>query len=282
MRAPRPALPPSLRPDEAVPTLAAIFVVFHLGVWLLSPLAGTWAVAMAQWLFIALPVLVLVRLRGLSPVEALRLDPPPAHVWAPVTLLSLGVIGGAALYMALQAAALSGFEWYRHQMERFSEVLDAATLGHLLGLLVSIALTAAVCEELLFRGHLLRSLEPALPRAPLCLVSGLLFGLFHANLLQLVPAVAIGAVLAWVALATQSLWPAVLMHFLFNAATLLSRSLIARGAVGEDSPVMAGVAVALAVIGLPLGALWLRRLDAGPPSSISGPRLTTHPQGDTP
>lgn len=101
--------------------------------------------------------------------------------------------------------------------------------------LVTLALVPAVCEELFFRGWLLRSL-PTRPIVTI-LATAILFGLFHvlvrdALLWERFPPTAIlGAILAWLAIRTGSLWPGILLHVVHNAMVLLLPS--AAGWLGE-------------------------------------------------
>lgn len=91
--------------------------------------------------------------------------------------------------------------------------------GYGVSLLV-IALLPAVCEELLFRGFLLSSLEQRLKRKSAILVAALLFGLYHMNLVQSPTTALIGAALCYVAVQANSLFPGILMHFFNNALSV--------------------------------------------------------------
>lgn len=84
-----------------------------------------------------------------------------------------------------------------------------------LGLAVTVILLVPVFEELLYRGLLLRALEPW-GRLPALIVTSLVFGLGHGPV-QLVGTVALGWVLGWLTLEYGSIWPAVLLHAAFNA-----------------------------------------------------------------
>lgn len=76
------------------------------------------------------------------------------------------------------------------------------------------AILAPVAEEVLFRGYVLRSLRPYGKRfAILC--SGILFGLFHGNLLQTPYAILMGLVLGYVAVEYSIRW-AVVLHMFNN------------------------------------------------------------------
>lgn len=95
------------------------------------------------------------------------------------------------------------------------------------GLLV--ALGAPIVEELFFRGLLLRSLERAFGFMPkgfgatlAIVVSAVIFGLVHAETLQLLGLVAFGLVLGTLAHTTGRLGPSTVAHAAFNAVAVIS------------------------------------------------------------
>lgn len=85
------------------------------------------------------------------------------------------------------------------------------------------SILAPIWEELLFRGFVLRTLRPFGKRFSV-LVSALLFGLFHGNLLQTPYAVLMGLVLGYVTVEYSLIW-SVLLHMFNNLvlADLLTR-----------------------------------------------------------
>src|SRR5262249_30266347 len=83
--------------------------------------------------------------------------------------------------------------------------------------LVLIALTPAICEEALFRGAILRGFAGGLPRLTSAVLTGVLFGLFHLDLWRIIPTALLGIGLSIVALETDSILPAMVMHFANNA-----------------------------------------------------------------
>src|SRR5581483_6964885 len=92
-------------------------------------------------------------------------------------------------------------------------------------LFAGLALTAGVCEEVLYRGFGLaglRWLAPGLGHPALILITAAAFGLAH--LYQGPPGVVLtglaGAYLAWVAIATGSLVPAMILHALLDLRIL--------------------------------------------------------------
>lgn len=87
-------------------------------------------------------------------------------------------------------------------------------------LVLNIGVVPAVCEEVMFRSYLHRLFENAYGVITAILVTGLIFGLFHLRLTQLIPLTFIGIVLAWMTVKSGSVYPAMLMHFIHNSGTV--------------------------------------------------------------
>jgi membrane protease YdiL (CAAX protease family) len=90
-----------------------------------------------------------------------------------------------------------------------------------------LALTPALCEELVFRGVLLggtRSLDPW----RLVVLNGVVFGTFHLSFetaIRFLPTAWLGIVITWAVWRTRSLWTGVLMHLLNNGAIVVLASI---------------------------------------------------------
>lgn len=91
----------------------------------------------------------------------------------------------------------------------------------LLFTLFHVAVVPSVCEEVLFRGYLLRNFEKSMTPVLAIVASGLLFGLYHVRLTQLIPLAVLGMLLAWLTIRTRSIWPAVAAHFANNGSAVL-------------------------------------------------------------
>ncbi len=107
---------------------------------------------------------------------------------------------------------------------------DSPYSGDLLSLLLFVATSAlipAFVEEFIFRGVIMGSLR-RFGKGFAVFASALIFGLFHGNLVQIPFAFLVGLALGFVAIQTQSLWPAVWVHFLNNfyscAMTIVARN----------------------------------------------------------
>lgn len=90
-----------------------------------------------------------------------------------------------------------------------------------------IAVLPALFEEIAFRGLLLAKLQRLMGPVQAAWVTAILFGVLHFNVFGLaVFLVPLALVAAWLTHRTQSLWPAILLHFLHNA-TVVTLTLLA-------------------------------------------------------
>ena len=108
-------------------------------------------------------------------------------------------------------------------MEEAQLELIQRILGSDIGLastVFALAVTPAICEEILFRGYLQRQLERGFGIAGGIIATGLLFGLYHFRLSQAIPLAVLGIFLCWLAWRTGSLWVPILIHFLNNAVAI--------------------------------------------------------------
>lgn len=120
------------------------------------------------------------------------------------------------------------------QMEMIEQLLRGdyilwATLFH-------VGVVPAICEEVLYRGYVMRSFEKSWGIAPAIIVSGLLFGLYHVQLSNLLPLATIGIILAYVTWVSRSLYPAILAHFINNGGSVLVGTQYPDTAFAEITP----------------------------------------------
>ncbi|WP_457651312.1 CPBP family glutamic-type intramembrane protease [Rhodocaloribacter sp.] len=167
---------------------------------------------------IALPAYFFARMHSSRPWAFLRLRKP---AW---TLLVLALLGLVALVPVVQwlgqvsdalpwPDAIRQFE--QAQLELIEKVLDRQ-IG-LLPTLLMLAVTPALCEELLFRGYFQRQAERGLGVFWGLTLTGVVFGLYHLRLTQALPLIVLGIYLAYVAWRSGSLWTSVVVHFANNA-----------------------------------------------------------------
>ncbi len=125
-------------------------------------------------------------------------------------------------------------EMQRSQYEMIEGFLTSD--GVLLMALINIALVPAICEEVMFRGYVQSAFEKSWGVWPAILVSGLLFGLFHLQLTNLLPLATLGILLALVTWLSGSLLPAIAAHFINNGSAVLLATYYPELAFAEMSP----------------------------------------------
>lgn len=101
-------------------------------------------------------------------------------------------------------------------IERFV-IPDVPTL---FAALVVIGLSAAVCEETLFRGLVLKGYR-RLGAVGSIVLTSLLFGILHRDLQKAVPTILLGALISFIVYRTNTIFTGMLAHFTNNAAAVL-------------------------------------------------------------
>jgi sodium transport system permease protein len=244
--------PPSAGQALLLFTVAFVLLWFLFVPWqkrdLVSGLLAT------QWLGMLGLVALLARVtrRPLAAMIALRRPPARAVIGA--------VIIGASAWGAV--AMLS--EWLvpvpREVLEQLRRALipEDHSRGLALNLLL-VAATPAVCEEVLFRGVVLRGLATRLAPSAAIVLTGVLFGLFHLDIWRLLPSTVLGILLSWVALETRSLVPSMIIHFCNNAVLVTLASLGFERRLGSLGRGTGAVLFAVCVALVALGAFLVRR-----------------------
>ncbi|TWU01127.1 ABC transporter permease subunit/CPBP intramembrane protease [Stieleria varia] len=170
---------------------------------------------------------------GLVPLAAAWLSRSRLQTTFRITTPRVGAIIGALLvglgawgialesYIVADQLGIAGLDSER--IQRGLKTLDLFRNSSPVLLVITLALTPAVIEELCFRGFLFSALSKSLRPWPTIFLTALLFGLFHVvtgNVLLLerfVPTTLLGLVLGWIAYRTGSVLPGMLMHFVHNA-----------------------------------------------------------------
>lgn len=163
-----------------------------------------------QYLFMLIPVVVYILLSNQSIKTVLRLKKTSVKSM----LLALLIAVVAQPFISLVAIAM------QQLFPSYGMMYMPEEGGSLLYSLFLIALTPAICEEIFMRGVVLHG-HRGLPVWKVAILNGVLFGLFHNNFDQMFYAAAFGAILAFVVLYTDSIYPAVLMHFVMNGLSVL-------------------------------------------------------------
>ena len=106
-------------------------------------------------------------------------------------------------------------DWIPNIMEQSFDILQSGWGG-----ILAISIIGPVLEELLFRGAITKALLQQYSPAKAILIAAFLFGVFHINPAQILPAFLIGILFAWTYYKTTSLIPCILMHILNNSLSV--------------------------------------------------------------
>ena len=182
--------------------------------------------------------------------------------WAGFGLAALGWAVGYAfvLWLGQVNAALPVPETLREFESMQAEMLEQLLLGAGLPtwmLFGAIAITPAVCEELMFRGYLQRQVERGAGLVWSIVLVGLLFGAYHLQVTKVLPLGVLGIYLGFVVWATGSVWTGAMVHLLNNGfavaavAFIQSRPEMDMSAVESTSlPWYVGVGSGLLALGV--------------------------------
>lgn len=130
-------------------------------------------------------------------------------------------------------------EWMKNSEEqtmRLTEAfLNTTTISGLIVNLIMIALLAAVGEELLFRGVLLRLLVQGTKNVHLAVwISAFIFSAFHLQFYGFVPRMVLGLIFGYVFIWSGSLWIPIILHFVFNGMSVIAAYLYQKGFTDVD------------------------------------------------
>ena len=151
-----------------------------------------------------------------------------------MTGLGLAAVGWVALYpIVLWTGELNRLiplpQWLEDLELAQTEMLEGLLMGGELStafLLLAVAVTPAVCEELIFRGYLQRQVERRTGSVWAFVLVGVAFGLYHLRLSQAIPLSVLGVYLGFVVWATGSVWTGSLVHLLNNGLAVFATAYV--------------------------------------------------------
>ncbi|MBA3455431.1 MAG: CPBP family intramembrane metalloprotease [Deltaproteobacteria bacterium] len=173
------------------------------------------AVIVAELTFVAVAVVGLVM--HPLPVAALGLV-VPARRYVGAAML----IGSSAWYLNLNVIDLLPLP--EGGVETLQDIVDGP---HLIVAVLALAVLPAICEELIFRGILVRSLATRFAPTLAVLISALVFAGYHLSVIQLIPTFTLGVLAGVLTVRSHSVIPAMTAHLINNAmAILISRDVV--------------------------------------------------------
>ncbi len=205
-------------------------VIFGLSLMLYMALSGLLfalglgpraTVIVAQFLVLFGLSVALARLIRVPLREAFALRPASRPHWVMVfaAALPVQVAGGAMQFMFVRRLPEDS-ELRRLMEEDLNQFVAVETPVDLLLLFLAAVVTAAICEEFLFRGLLMHLMLRRAGWRSAIVWSSVMFALYHLNPLVILPITLVGAYLAVLVWRSGSLYPAILAHALNNGLAL--------------------------------------------------------------
>ena len=147
-----------------------------------------------------------------------------------ISLKQVGLILIAVIspFICLNLMNLTGIvEWIAQKTDSsiFQDSVEQLRTGSLsvkLALAISAVICAPFIEELVFRGYLYPLLKKFTGPVFSCIMTSLLFGIVHMNLIMLIPLSLMGVLLVLVYERTKSIWAPITVHIIFNLITVVN------------------------------------------------------------
>jgi sodium transport system permease protein len=204
--------------------IAFLAVLFFYGGVRLQIAFGEQGLVASEWLLLFVPAVLFVALGRYDARRTLSLRAPTGRGALAGVLLILGGLPIVWLIGWLQTFVLP-IPW--ELLEGLEDLLTADSASRIVWLLLVVAVTPALCEEIVFRGVLLGSTKGLEPWRMIVL-NGLVFGAFHLSfqtVIRFLPTALLGMLIAWAVWRTGSIWVGALMHFLNNGSIVAITSI---------------------------------------------------------
>ncbi len=125
---------------------------------------------------------------------------------------------GLALTIFLQNLLLSYFPALMQMLEVMNQTIN---FNNFALQVIVVCIMPAICEEMFFRGFILNALNVKKHPVMAILISSIMFGVFHMNVLQLITGIILGSVLGFITYKSKSIYPAMILHFANNFTAIL-------------------------------------------------------------
>jgi sodium transport system permease protein len=218
----------------AVVVFAVVLVTAFYGSLLLEQRGVLVQLLSVQYLFFLAPTLLVVFGLGFSPRPTLSLRAPAWQALAAAILL------GAASWTVVSAVVVQLAPPPDSLVKAMQRLLMLGDQPMPLWLvLLAVALTPAVCEEIFFRGLVLSGMS-SLGRGWAIGVTALLFAVAHASIYRLLPTLLLGLILGYAVWKSGSILCGMVIHALNNgimAGLALTPTLATRLGFGEGAAV---------------------------------------------
>jgi len=173
-----------------------------------------YGILITEFLLIALPAIIYAKLRGASVRHELRFN---RLGFVDALLVIITFI--AAYFVSVFINLLGEIALSMMGELIVQDIPFATNPKEYMALLFIIAGSAGICEEILFRGFIMRAYEK-LGMWPNIIVTALLFSILHLNIQNIIAPFFLGIILGFVVYKTNSIFAGILGHFINNAISV--------------------------------------------------------------
>ena len=267
--------------------LPAVFVAMGLGQEDVDRLrTSPWFMIASQLVFILAPLLLWVYFRRGSFKDFMKNEP--------LGFANVALVVGISFFVQPAMMFVSGLTGLFFPNEIADVVLGFMEYPFWL-VLLAVAVTPAIVEEVVFRGYV-QSRYEGFGIGKAAIISGLFFGIIHMNMQQFFYAFILGVLFSYIVFYTRSIVAGILAHFIINASqvTLLRLVMLLEGMleeapaaeyaldVPEITPLMAVIVIGVfALFTSPVVFLLMRELVARGKRAIAAKALEA-PQDESP
>ena len=181
----------------------------------------------AQILFLLFPTLVLIRMRhgAFDSVVPRRIPRASEVVLALVGVFSLEQVMEGYLFFQDKIPLPESLKPFIEQIRKMIEetytlLVRAHSVPELLFVILVVALTPAICEELLFRGLIQKNITLATSKKWGYILAGIIFGVYHLNPFLIVPLMSLGVFFGFLMYRSETILVPMLAHFANNVVSI--------------------------------------------------------------
>ncbi|WP_353894069.1 type II CAAX endopeptidase family protein [Proteinivorax hydrogeniformans] len=222
-----------LKPIHSSWMLLAAAVTFIIVSFLAGGLTNVYgSILLTQVIGILMPPVLFMFLKKYNIKQNFRLHSFNLKQFVLITFGIIAVYPVGVFLNAIFQYVLIGFEVDLPT----SPIPNIVTSSHFLVAFMFIAVLPGICEEVLFRGFIMRGYEK-FGAIKAIAISAVLFGMFHFTLTNLAGPIFLGAVIGYIVIATRSLFAGMYAHGLNNAIALTLIYITSNGGPVENEVV---------------------------------------------
>ncbi|WIV11419.1 type II CAAX endopeptidase family protein [Proteiniborus sp. MB09-C3] len=192
-----------------------------------------------EFIIILIPTIFYLKMRGYSLKEVLRLNKISIKQALLIPLIVIFSYPIGTFFNYLMLIVLNYFGKISPNPVPIPENSQEMIIG-----LIVIALSAGICEEVMFRGFVMKAYEKrGMKLSIIC--SAILFGMFHFNIQNLLGPIYLGLIFGYIVHKTGSIFSSIIAHTANNAFALVLGMLVTKISIDPEMAADAAVSGAI-------------------------------------